>query len=209
VKTGFTGGNNEFNMVPDHKGRIWLRFGKKLVLAVPKTGGGYTIRETGLNPITELTIQAIFPEKDGIIWFCTTDGLVRYDENLERKDVDHFEAILRHISSGKGSLNVFEEGGAPAIDFENNTLRFEYAAFSLSRKRKQSTRTWLQGFEKDYSEFGNNYYKEFTNLPPVITPFMLGRRNVHDKKSAKEGIYHFTHIYRHGIAPGGLTCCMH
>ncbi|MES2646002.1 MAG: GAF domain-containing protein [Bacteroidota bacterium] len=192
INGNVSGGNTEFNMVPDSKGRIWLRFGKEILLGYPKQGGGFSLRETGLNPITELTMQSIYPEDNGIIWFCTTDGLIRYDEKLVKKDEQAFISVLRHITAGKTALNITQEGIKPvSIDYDDNTLRFEYAAPFFEQEEKTRYQTWLEGFEKGYSDFDNNYYKEFTNLPAGDYVFHVRAKNIHDKMSI-EGNYRFS-----------------
>ena len=78
------GGNTEFDMAEDSLGRIWMRFGKESRVAIPKPEGGYRFDNTALSSINELNIQKFYPESNGIVWICTTDGLIRYDENIEK-----------------------------------------------------------------------------------------------------------------------------
>jgi hypothetical protein len=64
----------------DYRGRVWIRAGKLIRLAIPRPEGGYTLDDTQLGSLSELTIQKLYPEKNGILWLGTTDGLIRYDE---------------------------------------------------------------------------------------------------------------------------------
>ena len=187
------GGNTEFDMVEDNQGRVWIRFGKELRIAYPKPAGGYRFDNTLLSSINELTIQKIFTEKNGIVWLCTTDGLIRYDENIENKNDKSFKTILRFASAGKNALNTIKNTSEKpvAVTYKNNSLRFEYAAPFFEQEEKITYQTWLEGFEKDWSVFDNNYYKEYTNLPPGDYHFHVRAKNIYQQLS-EEAVYTFS-----------------
>ena len=161
-------------------------------LATPEPGGGYRIDNTPLSSINDLTIQNFYPEKNGILWISTTDGLIRYDENLEKNYDQSFQVILTHIAAGKTvlSTNVAENKKAASLSFKNNTLRFEYAAPFFDQEDKTQYQTWLEGFEENWSDFDNNYYKEYTNLPAGKYHFHVRAKNVYQKIS-DETVYTF------------------
>ena len=186
------GGNNEFDMVEDNRARVWIRFGKELGIAIPKPGGGYTYSNTLLNSISELTIQKIFAEKDGIVWLGTTDGLIRYDENVEDNKDQSFKAIIRQVAVGRQLLinNATSPKKPVPVSFTNATMRFEYAAPYFQQEEKTAYQTWLEGFENDWSELGNNYYKEYTNLPVGKYTFHVRAINIY-KTQSEEAVYSF------------------
>src|SRR6185295_7901551 len=92
---------NEFDMAEDSQGRVWIRAAKMIRLAIPRPEGGYRLDDSQLGSLSDFTIQKLYPETDGVIWFGTTDGLIRYDENIEKKADQSFEALLRHVSAEK------------------------------------------------------------------------------------------------------------
>jgi GAF domain-containing protein/CheY-like chemotaxis protein len=188
------GASTQFAAREDPQGRVWIRAGKETILATPKPGGGYTIDNSLLNPIADFTIQDFYPEKNGIVWLCTTDGLIRYDQNLQKNFDQSFKTILRHIEAGKQSLNVGETDANQkpvSISYKNSTLRFEYAAPFFEQEEKIQYQTLLEGFEKDWSDFDNNSYKEYTNLPPGEYHFHVRAKNIYNKLSA-EAVYSFS-----------------
>ncbi|HLX90511.1 MAG TPA: two-component regulator propeller domain-containing protein, partial [Puia sp.] len=209
------GASLEAAFAADSLGRVWIRIGKETRLAVPKPGGGYTLDESRLKSLTEHTVQAIYPEKNGILWMCTTDGLIRYDEKLEKNRNYSFKTILRHIEAGSTTVSTAVNNNETGFQIasSNNTLRFEYAAPFFEQEEKMKYQTWLQGFEKEWSGLDVNYYKEYTNLSPGKYTFHVRASNIYQDES-EEATYSFEILapwYRTGwawlvyaLAAGGL-----
>ncbi|MFI5185089.1 MAG: GAF domain-containing protein [Chitinophagales bacterium] len=187
------GGFTEFDMDEDARGRVWIRLGKELRLAVPRPEGGYFIDTTEMREINDFTIQKIYPEKTGIVWICTTDGLMRYDEKLRKENDPSFKTLLRFVSAGKSELNtaISQDEKLVSVSFKKRTLRFEYAAPFFEQEEKTLYQTWLEGFEKNWSDFDYNYYKEYTNLPAGKYHFHVRAKNVYEKLS-EEAVYSFS-----------------
>ncbi|MFC0773662.1 GAF domain-containing protein [Terrimonas alba] len=188
------GGSSEFDMIEDAVGRVWLRFGKETILATPQPDGKYRIDKTPLLPISERTIGKIYPESNGIVWICTTDGLVRYDENLQKNYDQPFKTLLRQITAGNNLLNPVVDNNKTEkmqVAYNSNTLRFEYATPFFEQEDKTLFQTWLEGFEEGWSTFDNNYYKEYTNLPAGKYHFHVRAKNVYQKLS-EESVFSFT-----------------
>lgn len=188
------GGKDEFNIAEDKDGRVWIRFGKETILATPQPNGKYRLDKTPLLPIADRTFSFIYPERDGILWIGTTDGLVRFDEQMEKNYDASFKTILRHITAGSRTLNTNmtdSSFSSPSISFKNSTLRFEYAAPFFEQENKTQYQTWLEGFEPGWSGWDNNYYKEYTNLPDGKYKFHVKASNIYQTTS-EEAIYAFT-----------------
>ncbi|HEY5462264.1 MAG TPA: GAF domain-containing protein [Hanamia sp.] len=182
----------------DSTGKIWLATGidrdsTHFFIATPKTGGGYQLDSTSLLPLLDRRPFDLYPDKDGIVWFLTTDGLIRYDQNL-KTDVDQpYKTLIRDITADKQRMNTDEVAGnkSPEIKFNQNSLRFEYAAPFYEQEDKTQYQTWLEGFEKNWSSWGKNTYKEYTNLSPGKYTFHVRAKNLYHKIS-EEAVYSFT-----------------
>ncbi len=186
------GASQENFVVDDNAGRIWLRMGKVSVIATPGTNG-YKLSTPPLNPISESILSTAYIEDNGIAWIGTTDGLIRFDERQQYSYDQSYKALLRSIKAGNLELAVGDSvlnNDVPAISFKNNTLRFEYAAPYYEEEEKTVYQTWLEGFEDKWSDFANNSYKEYTNLPSGKYHFHVRAKNVYDKLS-EEVVYSF------------------
>ena len=187
------GGNAEFDVQEDYKGRLWIRFGKETLLATQQADGKYTVDKTFLLPVSERTFAKIYTESNGITWICTSDGLIRYDENLHKDYNRPFTTWIRNIAAGKTRLSATATDSSDhvsSISYHNNTMRFEYAAPFFEQEEKILYQTWLEGFESDWSDFDNNYYKEYTNLPAGKYSFHVRAKNVYHNVS-NASVYSF------------------
>lgn len=145
---GFGSDPSEYNMCVDHKGRIWINFGKETSLAIPQPDGKYKIEKTQFLPFADKVTYSIFPEENGIIWFATNEGLIRYDENHKKDYVENFRTVLRKVIAGQNALNAVPDSvnqKQASLSFKNNTLRFEYAAPWFEKENKTQYQTWLEG----------------------------------------------------------------
>ncbi len=182
----------------DSTGKIWLATGLdrdslQFFIATSKPGGGYQLDSTSLLPLLDQRPFDLYPDKNGIVWFITTDGLIRYDQNIKRNVDLSYKTLIRNITAGKQKLNPDEIVGSkpPEIKFNQNSLRFEYAAPFYEQEDKIEYQTWLQGFEKTWSGWGKNTYKEYTNLSPGKYTFHVRAKNLYHKIS-EEAVYSFT-----------------
>ncbi len=186
------GGKDEVFIAEDSSKKAWIRFGKESVIATPQPDGTYKLDRTSLLPISERTFSQIYPENN-IIWISTTDGLVRYNENM-KKDYDQpFKTFVRKIEAGDNLFNPISSDSTKSnsISYKNNSLRFEYAAPFFEQEDKTKYQTWMEGFEKGWSEWGTNSYKEYTNLSEGTYHFHVRAKNVFQNIS-EEVVYTFT-----------------
>lgn len=101
--------------------------------------------------------------------------------------------MVREITAGKKNVDPDEIAGSetPEIKFNRNSLRFDYAAPYFEHEELLRYQTWLEGFEKTWSDFGKNTYKEYTNLSPGKYTFHVRAKNLYGKIS-EEAVYSFT-----------------
>lgn len=184
---------NEYAMITDAQGRIWIALERGITLATPRRGGGYTIDKVPFLPITDRNISKIYPEADGTAWICTTDGLIRFDERLSKNYDEPFRTMLRQVVASKKVLPLLGSPDGkhpPQLSYTQNTLRFDFAAPFFEQEDKTVYQTWLEGFEPGWSDWDNNHYKEYTNLSNGNYRFHVRARNIYQKVGA-EAVYTF------------------
>ncbi|MEO6845427.1 MAG: GAF domain-containing protein, partial [Ginsengibacter sp.] len=195
VKATFDGLTN-FGGVEDSTGKMWMGAGDAdhfvAVIATPKPGGKYQLDSTSLLPV--IGVAGIpYPDINDIVWFTASDGIIRYDQRI-KGNIDHpYKTVISDITAKKQSLNPDEITGSKPfeIKFNQNSLRFEYAAPFYEQEDKVQYQTWLEGFEKTWSDLGKNTYKEYTNLSPGKYTFHVRAKNLYHQIS-EEAVYSFT-----------------
>jgi DNA-binding CsgD family transcriptional regulator len=87
-----------------------------------------------------------------------------YINNIYSADTS--EGVFK-FNSGNGEQNI-----VPAFRFRNNTISFSFASNQFS-KPETNYQFFLQGFDKDWSEWSQKNSKEYTNLPYGEYTFQL------------------------------------
>jgi K+-sensing histidine kinase KdpD/CheY-like chemotaxis protein len=201
------GDPNEYRLIADNRGRVWMSFGRESAVGLPQEDGSYRIQKAPFLPFADVAVAAILPEDNGIVWFGSTDGVIRYDSNLQKDYNADFTALIRRVVVGEDSL-VFggmAPGGSssltgeprsmpsalrPLLSYSHNTLHFEYAAPFFEQENKTQYQTFLEGFDENWSAWHRNTQKEYTNLPEGDYRFHVRAKNIYQHES-REGVYAF------------------
>jgi len=193
-KTPFEGLKHFVATEDTTNGKIWLikldaDSSKGIILTA--RAGGYQMDSTSLLPISSETSGAVYPDIDHTAWFSTSDGIIHFDAKQKVNYEAPYKTIISKISSDTFRLNPTVSSAKPAeIKFNRSSLRFEYASPFYEQEDKTQYQTWMDGFEKSWSKWGQNTYKEYTNLPPGKYVFHVRAKNIYNKIS-KEAVYPF------------------
>lgn len=187
-KTPFLGIKNYTAIQDTTTGKIWLREivgdSSKSIIATPKPGGGYQLDSTSLLPISSENIGGVYPDMNQTAWFSTSDGIIHFDEKQKVNVNEPYRAIISKINSDTFRLNPNMAVTNPAeIKFNRRSLRFEYTAPFYEQEDKTQYQTWLEGFEKGWSNWDKNTYKEYTNLSAGKYIFHVRAKNIYGKIS--------------------------
>ena len=181
---------DNFNMIEDKSGRVWITIKNKIRLATPLPNGGYKLEDGLFNGYPWEDITTIFPESNGTVWIGGGDGLVRMEIQSEKSEQRSFSVILRQAITKTDTLSL-EVGEEISLENSNNSLRFMYAAPFFEQEERTLYQTFLEGFDPDWTDWGNNSYKEYTNLSSGTYVFRVRAKNLYNDIS-EEATYTFT-----------------
>ncbi|MEL4455788.1 response regulator [Lutimonas vermicola] len=180
------GRGDGFAMHRDGLDRIWMRIEGDIVVATKKNDGSYdfntqTFKELKNRNIYSVYVDPASTEDNTIAWFSGPDGVVRYEGNLENNFTGKFNVAIRKMSIAGDSL-VFAGGvGFPEkmeIKHDFNSISIGYAApFFIGQKEMQYS-TYLEGLEKNWSEWTKQAKREYINLPAGRYSFKVKAKNV-------------------------------
>ena len=173
----------------DKKGRVWIATGKGAALATPKGDGTYAIDKP---PFAHFKADMIYDFGDGDgdeVWFINEEGLVQYDPSRIHNRNKATSTIIRNIKAGD-SLNL--SGGSmgfklpeSTLDFSGNSIRFDFSITSYIDESQSEFQTFLEGFDKEWSTWNKNTWKEYEQLREGDYVFHVRGRNLYDQEGTQ------------------------
>lgn len=168
-----------FPILQEDNGRLWV-FDSTLGigLAQPKdentadtplaTNAELTFRPIAAQPLDDAS--ALFPDPalDDTYWIPVEAGLYRWRPSTGGEPRPRPRALIRRVSllpageilySGSGRLDT------PVLPYTTNSLRFEFAAPIFDQQTPVSYQVLLEEFDTQWSAWGEESFKEYSNLP--------------------------------------------
>ncbi len=164
------------------------------------------------NPIRKLlnddlsNISFISPN---LVLFGAKDGFVVFDRNLfwtTEKEV--FHTIIRQVRykgketgllydgnmGKKDSIAIPKSDNYPELSYNNNTVSFYFSSTSFSSTLAPEFQYKLAGFDRDWQDWTESNFKEYTNLKEGFYTFKVKSRNANNIESGIES-YSFIIIH--------------
>jgi len=155
--------------------------------------------------ISEELIHAIFQESDGVVWFGGSEGIYRYDKEIEKDYKEEFNAYIRTVESSTGQA-IFK-GAFPdetniqsliqpaswnyTLPYQQNSLVFRYSAQPSEDESFTRYSYFLEGSDDDWSTWTDESKKEYTHLHEGDYVFHARAMNIYGNLS-NECSYEFT-----------------
>ncbi|MDE3213036.1 MAG: hypothetical protein KGM98_07360, partial [Bacteroidota bacterium] len=71
----------------------------KAYIGTPLPGGKYTLDSTSLLPLIGVRMGGVYLDKNGVIWFFTADGLIRFDGQVKENILQPYRTLITAIGS--------------------------------------------------------------------------------------------------------------
>lgn len=187
-------------LIPDNKGRLQIMRNDENAfdfLGFAFLEDGTMKADTFFRRKLPQSISTTFTDSEGTIWLGTNQGLFRYKPQSQKQTTPPLSVHIRRVLLGEDSplfqgTNVArgEKGDTsistdPAIDhnphlpFSNRSIAFYYAAQNYDAERLNEYQHFLRGFEKDWSDWGTESKKEYTNLPEGNYTFLVRTKDIY------------------------------
>ncbi len=142
-------------------------------------------RIAGFDPI-----WAIYPDPGNaeILWLGGDERMIRYDGRAESDQQVVFPSLIRRV---KVNNELQDTTSLAELEYDRNTLRFEYTLPSYDDPSNNRFQYLLEGYDQGWSEWTAERFKEYTNLSAGDYRFRLRSRNVY-MQDAMEDSYAFT-----------------
>ncbi len=182
LHTLFKLSENEYLMTDGDQRNPYIFTGDKEKLRKNKT-----IYSIVFKPITDFQVECVYNDsKFKKIWLGGKDGILLVDNLFPFNYEANFETMLTKVSSiqtdsmfqiSKGAEEMLE------LNFDYNSLRFEFSAPVYPSKGQVFYRYFLKGFDKDTSAWTTATLKDYTNLPDAKYVFVVEAKNEFGKKA--------------------------
>ncbi len=152
------------------------------------SAGSYTKISKVFNRLPKCMINAIYSDKDGIVWMGTSEGLFTFNNNLLYNFGDAYKTLIRKVNIGEDSILYYGNSPnpnklmAPLLNYANNGITFHYAASFFIEEHETTYSYFLQGFDVESSGWSNwnkETKKEYTNLPEGAYTFRVKAKNIY------------------------------
>ncbi|MBD0256746.1 MAG: response regulator, partial [Cytophagales bacterium] len=145
-------------------------------------GGPRTATNYNLNRITEYTGKSLYVEGDTVVWFRGIEGVVRYHLRQPVRGTGAFRVLLdRVVINGDSALYPHDGLRSARLPYAHNTLRFEYAAPAYDGVAENEFQYQLAGYDRGWSAWTKDFYKEYTRIPEGRYTFRVRARNLYGK----------------------------
>lgn len=137
--------------------------------------------------------SSLIGTKTGVVYFDGTKN-TQISEPLntlirEIRTVDKDKTIL--YNDRISSLCNTKSSQSPTFTYAQNNLQFTFTSNSFESIQSIAFQYYLEGFDKEWSEWSTICYKQYTNLPEGTYTFRVKARNTYNTIS-NETTYHFT-----------------
>ena len=178
----------------DKLGRLWIGSKGKLTMCILQSDSSWKRVSSLFYRIANEPITNIYAEKNGNTWFGVRDGLIKYDFKKKIFGKKDYSALVRRVDIGEDSTIYFggklDKPVTQEIIYNKNSIKFRYSATSFEGKNVNKFKTFLDGFDEDWSKYSKETRKEYTNLPPGKYIFKVEGLNPAGIKS-RIGTYSF------------------
>lgn len=192
----------------DSNGYLWYEaykeeYSRWIERAILQNDGTFSRLTGEFNAIPRMIFYGLQVEPNGVAWFSGSDALYRYDPEEESKATRLPRVLIREVTLSNGSI-IFngafkykcadgnygctgfsqQESDIPVIDYSNNSFSFSYSTPFFDQVNKAKYSVFLEGFDKQWSDWSPINHKEYTNLPHGKYTFNVKTLNVYDVESA-------------------------
>jgi len=193
-------------IVADPEGNLWVNLGRESAFLRKRADGSFRLEKTHLARFADTPASAIYPEKNGVVWFGTANELIRYKTGKEAiRDAD-YPALIRCVTvrgdsvvfagSARPSIGEVKSAGAQLsaglkLPYRLNSLRFEFAAPTYVNPAANQFQSMLAGFDDRWSVWSRENKRDYTNLPEGKYRFLVRAKNAYEQEST-EAVYALT-----------------
>lgn len=125
------------------------------------------------------SFEFVYPYDKDHVFIALEDGFALYSPEQPKNYDYQFNCYINFMTTLPNDTTFYCSGGDRVIDVAhaNNNLVVEYSANDFQNNENIEFSTYLLGYDEDWSDWSNNYRREFTNLYEGNYDFKVKARN--------------------------------
>lgn len=175
----------------DGRGEVWYNaYDKRQTYhAIRQPDGSWLLENNSFTAMNQMQVYDILKQDNGVVWFGGSDALVRYEPSrIKSVAIPYYARVIELTVNGDSVVY----GGSKTDDFqlslnpESREIRFEVAALTYRNSRVISFQYQLEGLDERWSEWTNESFRIYNNLPYGEYSFRVRARNEFDEHSIED-----------------------
>lgn len=206
---------NEVDLWEDPQGNVWSKSQApddfRLGVFWRNTDGSYRLDEDYTRPLAAFHVYSLQFEEDGAILLIGSDGILRFDRQVEVPTPRPYPALVRNIETFAGEVvyggDVWPNALPPRLRPDQDSLRVEFGAPVFGNELDTVFQCRLEGAEKDWRPWSKQREASYTNLGPGDYTFRVRARSL-SGQMGEEGSFTFTILpawYQSKVAYGAYV----
>lgn len=174
--------------IEDQLGNIWYFSEMSISVKKIQRDGSYQDVSLPFKPLQKKFIegfQFVYSIDRDHTLLGYEDGFIHYNPEHKKDYERPLNASINQVRiSGSDSIlfdgHMFADHKIiPQLDYKDNKLHFEFAAINFEIPEEMDFSTFLEGYDKQWSNWDSRRYREFTNLNEGKYSFQIKARNVY------------------------------
>lgn len=191
-------------LIEDREGNIWFSVGEEMGVLKKRSNGNYEVEKNIFNKLEGRLVGgfehiAYYDGSNVIIGI--DEGFVHYNPSFSTNNNSEraFNALIRKVEITNGPRDSLLFGGTHSestlislkqpekeiytIPYKYNSIKFNFSSTSYEDINRVQYQYFLEGFDKNWSNWTTATQKEYTNLYEGDYIFHVRARNIYNKES--------------------------
>ena len=184
-------------VVYDSKGNVYYTinnntdFSKELYLATQTDDSLFTHQKILFQRVNDISIETIYPDKDGIVWLGGAEGLTKINTTTTKPEDLRVNTFIKSVTLGIDSILYINPENLPGfkrrdllkIKNDINSIKFSYVCPSFTDGENIEYTFFLENYDENWSDWGKYTSKEYTSLPAGKYTFFVKARDIYSNES--------------------------
>jgi signal transduction histidine kinase/ligand-binding sensor domain-containing protein/uncharacterized membrane-anchored protein YhcB (DUF1043 family) len=177
-------------IIQNEDASLWVNDGDETgVRLLIKDSETYRSYMTPFYPIANTVVRDVFSDADGVTWFGSPEGVIRYNPSVTNNNTLAAHVLIRQITVNNDSVifagaykGLSEDDFHRLLyfDYDHNSIRFDFSMPYYHPMAGNLYRGYLEGFDDGWSDWSMQPFREYTNLPPGKYRFHVRGKNLYD-----------------------------